>query len=195
MPEKFLPKPRGEAIVDINLNIVGVEILCKPPLNLNEDFRILKHILKHIKNPNINVHINIMPKTLYKISKIPLNGQLDRLYVEIVEKGADIDQLNRKIEELGLNVVIDDFGTGYSSIDRVLKIKNLKMVKIDRPVWKEMESLAVQLKDELEAKGVKVLAEKVETRDEFEKLKELGFSFFQGFYFEKANKEVNNGIF
>ena len=190
MPDRFLPKIRGEAIVNQNEEIKGVEILCKRPLSITEDLRILKHILNHIKNPSINVHINILPKTLYTIRNIPLNGDMKRLYVEIVEEGAELKKLNKKIKELGINVVIDDFGTGYSSIDRVLQIENLKMVKIDRPLWKNMESLALKLKDELESKGVRVLAEKVEEKEEFTRLKSLGFKYFQGYLFEKQNREV-----
>lgn len=190
MPSKFLPEIRGEAIVNQNEEIKGVEILCKRPLSITEDLRILKHILGHIKNPSINVHINILPKTLYTINNIPLNGDMTRLFVEIVEEGANLKKLNKKIKELGINIVIDDFGTGYSSIDRVLQIENLKMVKIDRPLWKSMENLAVKLKEELEEKGIKVLAEKVETKREFQRLKGLGFKYFQGYFFEEQNREV-----
>ncbi len=43
-------------------------------------------------------------------------------------------------------------------------------------------------------KSIKILAEKVETYEEFQKAKELGFDFFQGYFFSRPEMLVNSAL-
>jgi diguanylate cyclase (GGDEF)-like protein/PAS domain S-box-containing protein len=94
------------------------------------------------------------------------------------------------LHDLGVRLSIDDFGTGYSSL-RYLQRLPLDSLKIDRsfvteigqhsskhPLIKVIIDLARQL--ELE-----VVAEGVETREQFKALKQLGCDRLQGYWFNR----------
>ena len=91
------------------------------------------------------------------------------------------------IQKLGCRVAIDDFGTGFSSL-RLLHSMPIDAIKIDREFvssGKGNDHLAVartivQLARSLEAD---VIAEGVETRDQFRFLKSVGCGSAQGYLF------------
>jgi len=91
------------------------------------------------------------------------------------------------IRKLGFRVAIDDFGTGFSSL-RLLHGMPIDAIKIDRSFvsgGKGSDPLAVartivQLARSLEAE---VIAEGVETRDQFRFLKSIGCGNAQGYLF------------
>lgn len=92
------------------------------------------------------------------------------------------------LRELGVKVAIDDFGTGYSSLSDLHQL-SLDTVKIDRSFVDKMKlspknrsivgtivTLANRLKFD-------VIAEGVETIEQFEALRALGCEYVQGFLF------------
>jgi EAL domain-containing protein (putative c-di-GMP-specific phosphodiesterase class I) len=94
------------------------------------------------------------------------------------------------LHDLGVSLSIDDFGTGYSSL-RYLQRLPLDSLKIDRSFVQELDSkhskhplvkIIVDLAREL---GLDVVAEGVETRNQFEILKRLGCDRLQGFWFNR----------
>jgi EAL domain-containing protein (putative c-di-GMP-specific phosphodiesterase class I) len=83
---------------------------------------------------------------------------------------------------------MDDFGTGYSSISSLHRFE-LDTLKIDRSLFTggsprgkspELVKSIVSLAREM---GTPVVAEGVETADQFYFLRELGCAGAQGFYF------------
>jgi diguanylate cyclase (GGDEF)-like protein/PAS domain S-box-containing protein len=91
---------------------------------------------------------------------------------------------------LGVSLSIDDFGTGYSSL-RYLQRLPLDSLKIDRSFVQELEAqdskhplvkVIIDLAREL---GLDVVAEGIETRNQFETLKRLGCDRLQGFWFNR----------
>ena len=102
------------------------------------------------------------------------------------------------IRKLGFRVAIDDFGTGFSSL-RLLHGMPIDAIKIDRSFvsgGKGSDPLAVartivQLARSLEAE---VIAEGVETRDQFRFLRSIGCGKAQGYLFSapvKPNRIVD----
>ena len=94
------------------------------------------------------------------------------------------------LRALGIGMALDDFGTGYSSLAYLRRLP-LTQLKIDRSFVKEVNenersaSLArsiVQLGHDLD---LCVLAEGVETAEQFAFLAESGCEEFQGFYFDR----------
>ena len=91
------------------------------------------------------------------------------------------------IQKLGFGIAIDDFGTGFSSL-RLLHSMPIDAIKIDRAFVsgsKDSDHLAVartivQLARSLEAE---VIAEGVETRDQFRFLRSIGCGSAQGYLF------------
>lgn len=115
------------------------------------------------------------------------------LYVEITESvmanNTDFmkDQI-RQIHEAGFKVWMDDFGSDYSSLN-TLKEYEFDELKIDmkflskfNPKSRRIITSIVDMSKNLD---IQTLAEGVETKDQYEFLKEIGCEKVQGYYFSK----------
>ncbi len=92
--------------------------------------------------------------------------------------------------EDGFGIEMDDFGTGYSSLGMLSKLP-IDALKLDmsfvRSAFSEnrdmrMIELIIDISDRL---GVPVIAEGVETEEQYRALKEMGCDIVQGFFFSK----------
>ncbi len=113
-----------------------------------------------------------------------LSFAADRLVVEVLESVAadeDILVAVRGYAERGHMIALDDFV--YSEELRPL-VELADMIKID-VLELGMERVAEQVKILRTIKPLKFLAEKVETREEFQQCFDLGFDYFQGYFFSK----------
>lgn len=126
------------------------------------------------------------------LKKAPAMFPQERLMVEIpegVEPSHDLVEACREMVKGGYRLVLDDF---VYRAEMAPLIAMAKIVKIDcrRTPLKEIEHC---LKN-LAPYPVKLLAEKVETQDEFKQALELGFDYFQGYFFCKpvilAGKDI-----
>ncbi|MEH6727483.1 MAG: EAL domain-containing protein, partial [Hyphomicrobiales bacterium] len=118
------------------------------------------------------------------------------LAIEVTEKtifGTNSEALFDKLHELrrmGCEVVLDDFGTGYSSITHLkelpytfLKIARTFISNIaDDPEDQAIVSSLIELGKSLD---YKMVAEGVETYEQYEKVRELGFHLSQGYYYSE----------
>jgi diguanylate cyclase (GGDEF)-like protein/PAS domain S-box-containing protein len=98
-----------------------------------------------------------------------------------------------QLKKLGISLSIDDFGTGYSSLSYLKKLPmdELKIDKsfIDDLIDDENDEIITQTIISIGQKfGLEVIAEGVETQEQFEKLRSIGCSFFQGYLFAKPTK-------
>lgn len=98
----------------------------------------------------------------------------------------------RELKELGLKLSIDDFGTGFSSLS-YLKFMPIDAIKIDRsfirdiPADKDDIAIATAIINMAHSLGIEVVAEGVETMEQFELLKKLGCENIQGYLFMKPS--------
>jgi len=96
-------------------------------------------------------------------------------------------KINR-LKNMGLSLSIDDFGTGYSSLS-YLKQLPIDELKIDQSFVRDLTTdendvIIVETIISIGQKfGLEVIAEGVETREQYEKLVELGCENFQGYLF------------
>ncbi len=122
--------------------------------------------------------------------------------VEVIERflmkdiARSVKMLNR-FRKLGLGVAIDDFGTGYSSLSylKYLPVTKLKIDKsfIDGIVENQADrAIAKSIVDLGTGLGLEVLAEGVESEEQYKILKEMGCNTIQGYYFYKpmSAKEI-----
>jgi EAL domain-containing protein (putative c-di-GMP-specific phosphodiesterase class I) len=101
--------------------------------------------------------------------------------------------------DIGIVHASDDIGTGHSDLERIMELKpgfmkiDLSFVKdIDKSYIKqEIVKAMVQL-----AKSINsvIIAEGVETREEMEKLKNIGVKYGQGFLFAKPEDHLRDEI-
>lgn len=101
-----------------------------------------------------------------------------------------------QLQEKQISISIDDFGTGYSSLSYLHRLP-VNTLKIDRSFVNRMNQDQENL-DIVEAiinlahhLKIDVIAEGVETQDNFTKLKELGCEFGQGYFFSRPMNAEN----
>ena len=99
----------------------------------------------------------------------------------------------RKAREEGYSVALDDFGTGYSSLSYLanLEVNNIKIDKsfVDKIVKDKKTASIVQSIVKLShALNLTVIAEGVETKEEWDLLKEYGCNYMQGYLYSKPLK-------
>ncbi|MDA8138759.1 MAG: HDOD domain-containing protein [Desulfobacteraceae bacterium] len=128
------------------------------------------------------------------LQKAPLLLPSKETVVEILESVQPTPELVAVCQELsqkGYTIALDDFK--YNAELKPL-IDMAHIIKFDfrATSMAEIESYLKQLE---RRNGLKLLAEKVETQDEFKAAKEMGFDFFQGYFFSKPElikgKEVS----
>jgi EAL domain-containing protein (putative c-di-GMP-specific phosphodiesterase class I) len=94
------------------------------------------------------------------------------------------------IRSQDLWIAVDDFGVGLNDFD-VVDMYDPHMVKIDRELlsdidkYKDKQENVTGLLKKFHEKGIKVVAEGVETKEEFDWLVEAGADFFQGYYLHR----------
>lgn len=96
-----------------------------------------------------------------------------------------------KLKELGVGLAIDDFGTGYSSLQYLRRVP-ANIIKIAKPF---VDGVRATDSDEYrvanaivnlgEAFGLRTLAEGIEDREQFDRMRELGCELGQGYYFSR----------
>lgn len=151
----------------------------------------------------LTLSINLSSKTLMSHDNFQdllnllktYNIDFNHLTFEITETDI-ISDLNlaiarlNKLKELGVKIALDDFGTGYSSLNH-LKQLPIDIIKLDRSFTSSIEKnksdtsiikslllLAIDL-------GYDVVAEGVETEEQFAFLKSFNCKFGQGYLMSK----------
>jgi diguanylate cyclase (GGDEF)-like protein len=153
-----------------------------------------------VTRPGLTVSINISARQLEN------GGFADRLAAAIDETGVDSQALGLEITEsvliensdspiaildalrrLGPRLILDDFGTGYSSLSYLQRLP-FDVIKLDRSFVtdiatpgrdRDIVSALIRLATVLE---LDVVAEGIETEEQFTCLKELGCQFGQGYH-------------
>jgi sensor c-di-GMP phosphodiesterase-like protein len=95
-----------------------------------------------------------------------------------------------EMKKLGISIALDDFGTGYSSLGYLtqLQLNTLKIDKqfVDNLLISERSTLITKTIIEMAKQlNLKICAEGVETRDQFDFLVENGCHQLQGYLFSK----------
>jgi diguanylate cyclase (GGDEF)-like protein len=152
------------------------------------------------------VSVNVSPKQFEQPGFVPMLRRLlsasridpAKLRLELTEGLLirDTQQAMEKINELkqiGFTLSIDDFGTGYSSLS-YLKHLPIDELKIDQSFVRSLpqsssdQTIVQTMITIAEAFGFDVIAEGVETKEQFEILKKLGCRLYQGYLFSRPQK-------
>ena len=96
-----------------------------------------------------------------------------------------------KIRSYGCQIGVDDFGAGYSNFN-MLEALDVDFVKIDGSLIKEIDTLPKHalivetISDFCTKLGIKTVAEFVSSEEIYQKTKDLGIKYMQGWHFGKA---------
>ena len=147
--------------------------------------------------------INLSARQLYHQDTLDMlrdmvaRGDLgtDALEIEITESGImqnpeqAVANLNA-IRDMGIGIAIDDFGTGYSSL-AYLKRFPINILKIDRSFIRDITldqddtTIVKTILAMAQALNLRVIAEGVETQEQYDFLAELGCAEGQGYLFAR----------
>ncbi len=165
-----------------------------------EQFKVFESIFAKDLCMSINLSLEQLKETNIadKMHKIITEVGVDpnKLQIEITESTAFNEdpfvlQRLKNIKNLGIAISIDDFGKGYSSMNR-LKTFPIDLLKIDMDFVHGISSKSqkdraiinsiIQIANNL---NIEVVAEGVETEEQFLYLRENGCDIIQGYYFYK----------
>lgn len=117
-----------------------------------------------------------------------------RLVIEITEEAlvdeAKVISVLMALRERGVTIAIDDFGTGYSSMARLKRLP-IDVLKIDRSFLTSVgydasdASIVESLVNVGHSLGKRVVAEGVETAEQFRFLESIGCDVAQGFFINR----------
>ncbi len=164
-------------------------------------------VVKNYVTSSFRLSINISPQQFMQhsfVQNLELalgNSGADsgNLTLEITE-GVLLDNVKSAINTIlalknaGIHFSIDDFGTGYSSLAYLKRLSNDE-VKIDRSFVRDVlendsgAALVETIIGLTTRLGLDSVAEGVETQDQFDCLKKLGCTRYQGFLFSKPLPE------
>lgn len=118
----------------------------------------------------------------------------DYLVVEVLESAVLDDKLYEALVELqreGYSLALDDyiFKDGH---ERFLRLMDIVKVEVNDSATAERNIAAVRTR--INPKKCKILAEKVEDKETFEKARALGCSLFQGYYFAYPDIVVDHTL-
>ena len=94
------------------------------------------------------------------------------------------------MRKFGIKISLDDFGTGYSSLS-YLKMLDIDYLKVDQSFVRDLEidpddrALCEAMIVMAHKLGLKVVAEGIETKGQFDLLVSAGCDFGQGYLFAK----------
>lgn len=208
--EALIRGPRGEAAWSILSRISPDEIH-----RFDADGRIAAIAMAAKLELACDLNLNFLPQSLLN-SRTSLDSTLEaaerhrisfeRLVIEmtegeIIHDHAQFAQLINQYRARGIKVAIDDFGAGYSGLNLLAEFQP-DQIKIDMTLLRGidgngprqaiMRAIIAVCRD----LGIDVIAEGIETVNEFRWFEEEGVRLFQGFLFAKPGFEsLPAGVF
>lgn len=165
-------------------------------------FHALKGFFEQVhEDDNARIFINSIPNQLlseedWQTLEDLYGNKLSRIVMEITENAkseVDIDERKRAFcSKWNIPIALDDFGSGYSNSD-LLVSRMFHFVKLDMGLIKDIDknpstqALVRSTIDYCHENSLMVIAEGVETQEEYETVKKLDADFVQGFLLAKPS--------
>ena len=184
-----------------------LEISKKSKQYLKLTKRIIRKSFEYFKDKDFEFSVNLTIKDIknhevssFIIEKLKEYNLASKVVFEIVEsEGIDnFEEINNfidKVKELGCKIAIDDFGSGYSNFEYLIKL-NADYIKIDGSLIKDIlvnknnQEIVITIIDFAKRQGFKTIAEFVSSKEIFDKVKELGVDYAQGYYIGEPKVEI-----
>jgi len=132
--------------------------------------------------------IQVVREALHRVTLEPARLELEITEEMVIRNPERAVRLLTQLKEIGVRVVVDGFGTGYSSLSflRRLPIDSVKIDRsliVDLPRNSDAAALTRGVVAMAHSLGLTVIAEGVETREQWEFLHQQGCEEMQGNYF------------
>lgn len=120
---------------------------------------------------------------------------LEILESDEIERYSLIAPFIKKARSLGAEIALDDFGTGYSNWEHITKL-DIDYIKIDGSLISRLsmdevsEVLVKNIAGFSKQLGIKTVAEYVNSKENFQKVVELGLDYSQGFYLGRPKPTI-----
>jgi EAL and modified HD-GYP domain-containing signal transduction protein len=182
-----------QPILDRNQGLFGYELLFRNapvgPANVTNDLSATAAVIAHASQLGmektigdalgfVNVDADVIMSDIF--SFLPR----EKVVLEIINTMAATPAVLARIKELvghGFSFALDDVTGESETVDALLPlVEYVKMDMRNIPL-----SALMKLAPRFRQEKKKLVAEKVETREEFKNCLDLGFDFFQGYYFSK----------
>ena len=181
-----------QPIFDKNMNVFAYELLYRSEEGFNDDKDGNQKTGEVVFNTLVNLGLDNMlggKKAFINFTKETIDDELPKMFsndilvVEILEDVIPDDMFMeqcRMLKQQGYVLALDDFDSSYTYEDVVGLVDIIKVDFLSTTVRERAELIS-----KYNRFNVKFLAEKVETKDEFEEAIKLGYDYFQGFFFSK----------
>ncbi|SFN60800.1 EAL domain, c-di-GMP-specific phosphodiesterase class I (or its enzymatically inactive variant) [Pseudobutyrivibrio sp. UC1225] len=195
-PNEFIP------VAELTGRIIPLsDAIYRRTLSFIKSYHIERIGIQHIEL-NLSVKQGESPTFTTKILQMLEDYQIDPelINLEITETSSlrskeRLHENMKKLEEHGLCFSLDDFGSGSSNLNYIIDMP-VSIVKLDKLLsdeyFKDNDKAIAIVNAVIEMAhsiGLKIVAEGIETQDQFDAMKTLGVDFIQGFYFSKPLPE------
>ena len=198
MPDDFIPFAKeGGQIVKVGDAIFKFILSHREAWEKSNDFSIMVNVSAHqLLHPGFaDQLINACEE-----HHVPMN----RLNLELTENVFLSDiilarEVMTHLQKHGIQFALDDFGTGYASLKYLADLP-FQYLKIDKRFIaglghiKANEVIVDAVLDLAKGLHMKVIAEGVETRKQYEILYQKGCDYFQGWYFGRPNESLQEPL-
>jgi len=143
---------------------------------------------------NVYISLNVSPESILSgaVNQVLSEEVAARIVLEITEHSqitnyAAFRSALEPLKQKGVRLAVDDAGAGYASFQHILEL-GVDIIKLDISLIKGIDmdqarsALAAALIAFAKATNTEVVAEGVETREEFKELLRLGVDKVQGYY-------------
>jgi EAL domain-containing protein (putative c-di-GMP-specific phosphodiesterase class I) len=211
--EALVRGPRGEPSASVfaqvsKCNLPRFDEICR---------RKAIYLASRLKIPN-RLNLNLSVPGIYEVdlnitatfrASLQSGIAVENIVFEVLETENLTDQRNllkylQIIQDFGFKTAIDDFGVGFSGLKLLVEYQP-NYIKIDRELISNIDqdfvkqSIFSGIRHICKPLLIEIVAEGVETANEYHWLREAGVSLFQGYYFARpafeALPDVANKVF
>ncbi|MFV0563520.1 EAL domain-containing protein [Malaciobacter mytili] len=186
----------GELISPIHFLELAKKNKLYPQLTMIMIKKTFEKFSKIDKKISINLSVDdILNKEVYDciIKHLKVSNLGPRVVFELIESEGieNFEEVLNFIEEVktyGCQISIDDFGTGYSNFEYLMKLK-VDYIKIDASMIRNIDTnrnsqmVTETIIDFANKMKIETIAEFIHSKNVYEKVKELGIHYAQGYYF------------
>lgn len=180
-PGYFLPAARQSRLYPLLSQFV-----------INEVFTMLETTI-HTYSINLSVDdIFDKPTKELLIQKLRASSHTNRLIFELLESEGienypEVSAFISEVKQFGCRIAIDDFGTGYSNFAHIIKL-DVDILKIDGSLIRNIDTdtnaqtILIAITEFSKHLGLHTVAEFVHSEAVYNKCRELGIDYLQGYY-------------